>query len=178
MQIKLLDTTHSVADGTMKIIVISEGVIQGCNFGTLFFNLGYTLRVLKPAKDEFEAKGLKAVPICIHDDSAAIGEPAAVCAMLTRIMHLGRDELGLEYGDEKKLIYQSYRTADDQASVAADVENFLSLHEGTASLVGKVTRTCVRFAGAYIGTLKFVQEALKKAVAGPSKPKVLYEDPS
>ena len=64
----------------MKIIVISEGVIQGCNFGTLFFNLGYTLRVLKPAKDEFEAKGLRAVPICIHDDSAAIGEPAAVCA--------------------------------------------------------------------------------------------------
>ena len=36
------------------------------------------------------------------------------------------------------------------------------------SLVGKVTRTCVRFAGAYIGTLKFVQEALKKAVAGPN----------
>jgi hypothetical protein len=124
--------------------------------------------VLKPAaaKDEFEAKGLRAAPICIHDDSAAIGEPAAVCAMLTRIMQLGRDELGLEYGDEKKLIYQSYdRTADDhQASVAADVETFLPLHEGTVSLVGKVTRTCVRFAGAYIGTLQFVQEALKKAV--------------
>jgi hypothetical protein len=27
------------------------------------------------------------------------------------------------------------------------------------SLVGKVTRTCVRFAGAYIGTLKFVQDS-------------------
>ncbi len=83
-------------------------------------------------------------------------------------MQLGRDELGLEYGDEKELIYQSYRTADDQASVAADVENFLALrvHEGTVSLVGKVTRTCVRFAGAHIGTLSFVQEALKKAVAG------------
>ena len=92
--------------------------------------------------------------------------------MLTRIMQLGRDDLGLEYGAEKKLIYQSYRTADDQASVAADVENFLPLHEGTVSLldslVGKVTRTCVRFAGAHIGTLKFVQEALKKAVAGPN----------
>jgi hypothetical protein len=159
---------YTLADGTMKIITISEGVIQGCNFGTLFFNLGYTLKVLKPVKDEFEAKGLKAAPICIHDDSAAIGEPAAVCEMLTRIMQLGRDELALEYGDEKKLIYQSYRTADDQASVAADVENFLPLHEGTVSLVGKVTRTCVRFAGAYIGTLKFVQEALKKAVAGPN----------
>jgi hypothetical protein len=71
---------------------------------------------------------------------------------------------------EKKLIYQSYRTADDQASVAADVENFLPLYEGTVSLVGKVTRTCVRFAGAHwhIGTRKFVQEALKKAVAGPN----------
>ena len=49
----------------------------------------------------------------------------SILSMLTRIMQLGRDELGLEYGDEKKLIYQSYRTADDQASVAADVENFL-----------------------------------------------------
>jgi hypothetical protein len=159
---------YTLADGTMKVIVINEGVIQGCNFGTLFFNLGYSLKVLKPVKDEFEAKGLKAAPICIHDDSAAIGEPAAVCAMLTRIMQLRRDELALEYGDEKKLIYQSYRTADDQASVAADVEKFLPLHEGTVSLVGKVTRTCVRFAGAHIGTLKFVQEALKKTVAGPN----------
>ena len=137
-----------MADGTTKIITISEGVIQGCNFGTLFFNLGYTLKVLKPVKEEFEAKGLKATPICIHDDSAAIGEPAAVCAMLTKIMQLGRDELALEYGDEKKLIYQSYRTADDQVSAAADVENFLPHHEGTASLAGKVTRTSVRFAGA------------------------------
>ena len=131
-------------------------------------NLGYTLKVLKPVKEEFEAKGLKATPICIHDDSAAIGEPAAVCAMLTKIMQLGRDELALEYGDEKKLIYQSYRTADDQVSAAADVENFLPHHEGTASLAGKVTRTSVRFAGAHIGTLKFVQEALKKTVAGPN----------
>jgi hypothetical protein len=102
--------------------------------------------------------------------------------MLTRIMQLGRgrDEIALEYGDEKKLIYQSYdsvthdRTADDQvtdqALVAADVESFLPLHEGTVSLilVGKVTRTCLRFAGAQIGTLKFVQEALKKTVAGPN----------
>jgi hypothetical protein len=63
-----------------------------------------------------------------------------------------RDELALEYGDEKKPICQSYRTADDQASVAADVENFLPHHEGTAPLVGKVTRACVRFAGAHIGT--------------------------
>jgi hypothetical protein len=69
----------------------------------------------------------------------------------------------------KKFIYQSYRTADDQASpVAADDESFLPLHEGTVSLVGNVTRTCVRFAGAHIGTLKFVQEAPKKAVAGPN----------
>ena len=87
----------------MKIIVISEGVIQGCNFGTLFFNLGYTLRVLKPVKDEFEAKGLRAVPICIHDDSAAIGEPAAVCAMLTRIMQLGRTSWGWNTGTRRSL---------------------------------------------------------------------------
>jgi len=26
-----------------------------------------------------------------------------VCKMLTRIMQLGREKLGLEYGDEKKL---------------------------------------------------------------------------
>ena len=34
----VLQGTHFwvLADGTMKIIVISEGVIQGCNFGTLF----------------------------------------------------------------------------------------------------------------------------------------------
>ena len=46
---------------------------------------------VRPVKEEFEEKGLKAAPICIHDDSAAIGEPEAVCAMLTRIMQLGRD---------------------------------------------------------------------------------------
>ncbi len=142
-------------------------MIQGCNFGTLSFNLGYTLKVLKPVKVEFEEKSLKAAPICIHDDSAAIGEPAAVCAMLTRIMQLGKDELALEYGDEKKLMYQSERT-EDRASAAADVENFLPLHEGTVSLVGKVCRTCVKFAGAHIGTLKYVREALKKTVAGPN----------
>ena len=56
---------YTMADGTTKIITISEGVIQGCNFGTLFFNLGYTLKVLKPVKEDFEAKGLKAAPICI-----------------------------------------------------------------------------------------------------------------
>ena len=49
------------------------------NFGTLFFNLGYNLKVLRPVKEEFEEKVLNAAPICIHDDSAAIGEPQAVC---------------------------------------------------------------------------------------------------
>ncbi len=55
-----------------------------------------------------------------------------------------------------------------QASAAADVENFLPLYEGTTSLMGKVCRTCVSFAGGEIGTLRYVQEALKKAVAGPN----------
>jgi hypothetical protein len=69
----------------MKIIVISlsEGVIQGCNFGTLrlFFNLGCSLRVLKPVKGEFEAKGLKALRqlrrrfAFMTTPDAAIGEP-------------------------------------------------------------------------------------------------------
>ena len=38
---------------TMSIIMISEGVIQGWSFGTLFSNLGCTLKVLKPVNDEF-----------------------------------------------------------------------------------------------------------------------------
>jgi hypothetical protein len=74
-------------------------------------------------------------------------------AMLTRIMQLGKDELAQEYGDDRKLMYQSERT-EDRASAAADVESFLPLHEDTVSLVGKVCRTCVRFAGAQIGTLR------------------------
>ena len=41
-------------------------------------------------------------------------------------------------------------------------------HEGTISLAGRVCRTCVRFAGAYIGTLRHVQKALERAVAGPT----------
>ncbi len=76
---------YILADGTMSIIIVSEGMIQGCNFGTLFSNLGYTLKVLKPVNDEFYEKGLKAAPACI-DASAAIGEPGPVSAMLTRIM--------------------------------------------------------------------------------------------
>ena len=40
--------------------------------------------------------------------------------------------------------------------------------EGTISLAGRVSRTCVRFAGAYIGTLRHVQKALERAVAGPT----------
>ena len=34
-------------------------------------------------------------------------------------------------------------------------------------------RTCVRFAGAHIGTLNFVQEALKKAAVGPNSIRLL-----
>ncbi len=44
---------YMLADGTMRIRIVSEGGIQGCNFGTLFSNLGCTLKVLKPVNDEF-----------------------------------------------------------------------------------------------------------------------------
>jgi hypothetical protein len=131
---------YTLADGTMKIIlaVISEGVIQleGCNFGTrrLLFNLvGYTLRVPKPVKDEFEARGLKAAPICIHGDSAAIGasEPAAVCAMLTRTMQLPAEWAGTNWGwntGTRRSLYTNriVRRTSDQASVAADLCRKLS----------------------------------------------------
>jgi hypothetical protein len=50
--------------------------------------------VLKPLQEEFEGK--PAIAICIHDDSAHLGEPELVCAMMTRTMELGRKNLNSE----------------------------------------------------------------------------------
>ena len=43
---------YTLADGTTMVVSISEGVTQGCNFGTLLFNLGYAMLVLKPLQEE------------------------------------------------------------------------------------------------------------------------------
>ena len=127
-----------LADGTTQVISISEGVIQGCNFGTLFFNLGCTLpvKVLKPVKEELRARGLKVAPAFTTILRDLIGEPGPVGEMLTKIMQLGKESQRWSTEmthSEKELMYQSERTAD-QAAVNSDVENFLPLHEGTRSL--------------------------------------------
>ena len=85
---------YLLADGTTMVVSISEGVTQGCNFGTLLFNLGYAMLVLKPLQEEFKEK--QVVAICIHDDSAHLGEPDLVCEMMTRTMELGREKLALK----------------------------------------------------------------------------------
>ena len=48
---------YLLADGTTMIVSIKEGVTQGCNFGTLLFNLGYAMkaRVLKPLQYKIQA---------------------------------------------------------------------------------------------------------------------------
>jgi hypothetical protein len=77
--------------------------------------------VLKPPKGALEATGDVAMAVCVHDDTAALGEPAAVCKMMTMTMKLGKERLPLRYGETKKLIYQSVRTADPLAvSTATD----------------------------------------------------------
>ena len=53
--------------------------------------------VLKPLQEEF--KGKPVVSICIHDDSAFLGDPNQVCRMMTRTMELGRTNLALKYGE-------------------------------------------------------------------------------
>ena len=99
---------YLLEDGTTMVVSIKEGVTQGCNFGTLLFNLGYAMLVLKPLQEEF--KGQPVVAICIHDDSAHLGDPNLVCKMMTRTMELGRRNLALKYGEAKKQLYQSART--------------------------------------------------------------------
>ena len=92
---------------------------QGCNFGTLLFNLGYAMLVLKPLQEEF--KGEPVVAICIHGDSAHRGDPKQVCKMMTRTMELGKENLALKYGEAKRQLYQSVRTRT-QTSIDTDVD--------------------------------------------------------
>ena len=47
---------YLLADGTMMVVKIKEGVTQGCNFGTLLFNLGYAMLVLRPLQEELKGK--------------------------------------------------------------------------------------------------------------------------
>jgi hypothetical protein len=64
-------------DGTTTVVSIREGVTQGRNFGTLLFNLGYAMLILRPLQGEFKGEPVGA--ICIHDDSAHLGDPNLVC---------------------------------------------------------------------------------------------------
>ena len=66
--------------------------------------------VLKPLQEEFKEK--QVIAICIHDDSAHLGEASHVCEMMTRTMELGKLNLALKYGEAKKQLYQSERTGD------------------------------------------------------------------
>ena len=89
--------------------------------------------------------------------------------MMTRTMELGKENLALKYGEAKKQLYQSERTAD-QASIDTDVDVIRLRHEGTKILPAGVNRECLKFAGICIGNEGKVSAALVKAVtAGRSK---------
>jgi hypothetical protein len=47
--------------------------------------------VLKPLQEAFEGK--QVIAICIHDDSAHLGEASLVCEMMTMTMELGKQNL-------------------------------------------------------------------------------------
>ncbi len=74
---------------------------------------------MRPLQEEF--KGEPVVAICIHDDSAHLGDPNLVCRMMTRTMELGGTNLALKYGEAKKQLYQSKRTGA-QTSQAIDTD--------------------------------------------------------
>ena len=154
---------YLLEDGTTMVISIREGVTQGCNFGTLLFNLGYAMLVLKPLQEEF--KGEPVVAICIHDDSAHLGDPDQVCRMMTRTMELGKEKLALKYGQAKKQLYQSERTGA-QTSIDTDVDVIRLRHEGTKILPAGVNREYLKFAGICSGNEGKVSAALVKAVTG------------
>ena len=130
------------------VVSISEGVTQGCNFGTLLFNLGYAMLVLKPLQEAFEGK--QVIAICIHDDSAHLGEASLVCEMMTMTMELGKRNLALKYGEAKKQLYQSERTGE-QSSIDTDVDTIRLRYEGTKHLPAGVNRSYLKFAGIFIG---------------------------
>jgi hypothetical protein len=154
---------YLLEDGTTLVVSIREGVTQGCNFGTLLFNLGYAMLVLKPLQEEF--KGQPVVAICVHDDSAHLGDPKLVCQMMTRTMELGRTNLALKYGEAKKQLYQSKRTGT-QTSIDTDVDVIRLQHEGTKILPAEVNRKSLKFAGITLGDPDEVSAALVNAVAG------------
>jgi hypothetical protein len=117
--------------------------------------------VLKPLQEEFKEKPV--VAICIHDDSAHLGEPNLVCRMMTslRTMELSRENLALKYGlgEAKKQLYQSKRTRD-QSSIDSDVDVIRLRHEGTQILPAGVNRKFLKFAGITLGDPDEVSEAL------------------
>jgi hypothetical protein len=119
--------------------------------------------VLKPLQEEF--KGKPVVAICIHDDSAAVGDANQVCKMMTRTMELGKKNLALKYGEAKKQLYQSERTGA-QTSIDTDVDIIRLRHEGTKILPAGVNREYLKFAGICIGNEGKVSAALVKAVTG------------
>jgi hypothetical protein len=113
-----------------------------------------------------EFKGKKVIAVCIHDDSAHIGEPSLVCEMMTRTMEPGKQNLALKYGDAKKRLYDSERTAA-QTSIDSDIDVIRLPHAGTIHQPAGVNRDYLKFAGIFIGETSKVSEALQKAVAGP-----------
>jgi hypothetical protein len=128
--------------------------------------------VLKPLQEEFKKEPV--IAMCIHDDSAHLGErhrePQAaglVCKMMTRTMQLGRENLPLKYGEAKKQPSQSKRTAD-QVSVDSDVNVIWLQHEGIKILPAGVNRDHwhLKFAGIFIGDPDKVSVALSRKRSG------------
>ena len=79
------------------------------------FNLGYTLQVLKPLQGDSELRleGKPAMAVCIHDNSAPLGEPGLVCEMLTLTRKLGRGELALS---GMWMLLKAARTSEERLS--------------------------------------------------------------
>jgi hypothetical protein len=64
-----------------------EGLLQGCNWGSLYFDLTYTEHVLKPLIEKLAGSG--AMPVCIHDDSMTVADPKGACHMMDQLQQLG-----------------------------------------------------------------------------------------
>ncbi|MFN9897847.1 MAG: hypothetical protein ACK55Z_03430, partial [bacterium] len=84
-------------------------------------------------------KEKQVIAICIHDDSAHLGEASHVCEMMTRTMALGKQNLALRYGEAKKQLYQSERTGD-QGSIDTDLDTIRLRYEGTKHLPAGVKK--------------------------------------
>ena len=86
----------------MRKITVGRGVIQGCSWGTLFFNIAYA-RVIKQVREKF---GNQVLPLSIHDDTTQGSiEPTVDERLVESFIYLKEcgGKAGFKYGNSKDL---------------------------------------------------------------------------